>query len=276
MTLAMKRRTGFSLLILVTAALGQTLPGTARAQDDRERASIVLGAFITDRETRTRLDSDTSPGTDIELENELGLESSSTVFRIGGYYWMRPRHRIDFSVFDLSRSATKQIDETINFGDQVFNINTFVETSNDLTILKADYTFAVVNREQGFLGLTGGLYVADTKLALRERTLGTFESEDLTAPLPVVGFRGEYEISDRVSLRGAAQWFSIDAGDVDGSLRDIYLGVDYGFNDRMAIGLAYNDVSLDVNATESGGFEGALDWGYDGFLLYFKADFGSQ
>ena len=61
--------------------------------------------------------------------------------------------------------------------------------------------------------------------------------------------------------------------DVSGSLRDIYVGADYGFNERMAVGLAYNDVSTSVDASETGGFEGSLDCGYDAFLLYLKAVF---
>ena len=262
--------------LLVAGLLAHAPSGPAEAQEARERASFAIGAFITDRRSQARLDSDTDPGSDIDLENELGLEESSTVARVGGYYWMNPRHRLDFSVFDLSRDASRQIDETIEFGDEVFNIDTVVESTSDLTIWKVDYTYAVINRDRGFLGLTGGLYIADTSLTLREQTLGTFESEDLTAPLPVVGFRGDWAITDRFTLRGAVQWFSIETDDVDGSLRDLYLGVDYGFNQRMAIGLAYNEVAMNVGASEEGGFEGALDWGYDGFLLYYKLDIGGQ
>ena len=42
----------------------------------------------------------------------------------------------------------------------------------------------------------------------------------------------------------------------------------------MAVGLAYNRVSMNIGAAEYGdGFNGRLDWGYDGLLLYFKYDF---
>ena len=265
-----------SVLLLVAGVTGQSLPVAAEAQATRERGSLAAGAFITDRQTTTRLDSTLTPGTDIELENDLGLETSSTVLRVSGHYWVKPKHRLDFSLFDLSRSSTNQIDESIEFGDESFDINTVVETASDLSILKAAYTYAVINRERGFLGITGGLYVAETQLTLQQQALGTFESEDLTAPLPVIGLRGEYEITDKITVRAAGEWFKISTGDVDGRLRDIYLGVDYGFNRRIAVGLAYNDVSMSIGASETGGFEGALDWGYDGFLLYFKIDFGGQ
>ncbi len=262
-----------SAALVASGLYVQLLPATLQAQEDRERGSVSFGAFITDRQSSARLDSGQGAGTDIDLETDLGMESSSTVARLGGYYWVTPRQRLDFSVFDLSRTSTTPIDETIEFGDEIFNIDTVVASKSDLSIFKAAYTFAAINRERGYLGVTGGLYVANTRLTLSEASLGTAESEDLTAPLPVIGLRGEYEITDRITLRGAGEWFKIDTGDVSGRLRDIYVGADYGFSERMAVGLAYNDVSMSIGASESGGFEGTLDWGYDGFLLYFKLDF---
>jgi hypothetical protein len=277
MTYGTVRHTSFAALILSGAAL---LPTTSVAQEPqymRERASVLLGMFITDRATSARLDdSSGSGGSDIDLENDLGLEDSTSVFRFGGYFWFKPRHRFDFSIFDLSRDATRQIQETIDFGDQTFQINTTVTTANDVTIYKADYTFAALNRPRGFLGIIGGLYVSANKLSISNPTLGVAESEDLTAPLPVVGVRGEYAITERIALRGAVQWFGIDTGDVEGRLVDSYIGADYTFGKRFAVGLALNDVSLNVDATDDTGWNGELDWGYDGVLLYFKTDFGGN
>ena len=269
----MTRSSNFASALLCAICL---LPTMTFAQETRERASLMLGAFITDRDSNTRLDSDQGQGTDINLQDDLGLKRSLTVARLGGYYWMTPRQRLDFSFFDFSRSATRPIDETIEFGDQTFNINTSVSTQSDLSILKAAYTFAVINRARSFLGLTGGLYVAQTKLTLSESAAGTFESEDLTAPLPVVGIRGEYELTERITFRGSGEWFRIDTGDVDGRLSDLQVGLDYRFNERMALGLSYNDVSMNIGASETGGYEGRVDWAYDGFLLFFKWDLGSQ
>jgi hypothetical protein len=101
------------------------LPAQER-QFERERGGLLLGAFITDRATSARLDSGQGSGSDISFEDDLGLESSTSVFRFGGYYWFTPRQRFDFSVFDLSRDASRRIDETIDFGDQTFLINTVV------------------------------------------------------------------------------------------------------------------------------------------------------
>lgn len=264
--------------LLVWCAVALAVPEISDAQTERgnERAGIALGFFVTDRDTSTRLDSENGAGTDLDLEDDLGLESSTSVVRFGGYYWFNERHRIDGAYFDLSRSADWPIDETIDFGDETFEINTVVHADNDLTIIKADYSYAVISRDDGFLALTGGLYVAESKMALSEQTLGRAESEGLTAPLPVFGLRGDYQIGDHWTLRGVAQWFKITTDDVGGRLRDFYFGGDYAFGGRMAIGAAYNMVSMNISATEDDGFTGALDWGYDGVLVYFKYDFGRR
>jgi hypothetical protein len=254
------------------------VPWAANAQPTErgERASIVLGAFVTDRQSSTRLDSDAGEGTVIDLEEDLGLESSTSVARLGGYVWLGERHRLDGSYFDLSRSASAPVQETIEFGDQTFVINTVVETESDLMIIKADYTFAVVARDRGWFGLTGGLYVAETTLSLSQATLGRAETEDVTAPLPVFGLRGDYAVNDRITLRGAVQLFAFEADDVDGRFSDLYLGADYGFGERMAVGLAYNRVSMNLGAVEDRGFDARLNWGYDGLLLYFKLNLGAR
>ncbi len=144
---------------------------------------------------------------------------------------------------------------------------------SELRVLKADYTFGVLSRERSFLGITGGLYVAQTALSLTAPSVDASESGDITAPLPVLGVRGDYAITDRFTLRGAAQWFGWETDETKGTLRDFYVGADYGFGRRMAVGLAYNEVSMSLGAQEDS-FRGRLDWGYDGLLLYFKLAFG--
>ncbi len=263
------------LLSLAVAALACWGTQAAEAQE-RERAGIIVGTFVTDRASETRLDSTTSTGTDIDLEADLGLETSTTVGRFGAYVWIKPRQRFDFSYFDLSRSADHRIEETIDFGDETFTINTIVSTENKLKILKTDYTFAPLTRDRGYLGVTGGLYIGSLKFSISEPTFGMAETEDVTAPLPVLGFRGEFDITDRITLGGASQWFAIDAGDVSGRLHDFYLGADYRFGKRMAVGLGYNTVSMNVEADDIDGRTGRLDWSYDGWLLYLKANLGMR
>jgi hypothetical protein len=232
--------------------------------------------FVTDHHATTRLDSANGRGTDIDLEKDLGLDTSQSVARLGGYYWFRPRGRVDAAVFDLSRKASLPLRRTVDFGDQEYLIDTTIETESDLTILTADYTHALLMKPRGYLGITAGLYVAETRLALSEKTAGRFETQKLTAPLPLAGLRGDYSLTNRIALRGAVEWFRFAAEDVDGRFRDLYVGADYALTKRIALGLAYNDVTMNLGAVDDEGFDGRLNWGYDGVLLYFKYDFGQS
>ena len=248
----------------------------AQEPEQRERAAISFGAFISRPATEARVDNDSGQGTDLNLEDDLGLQSSMTIARLDGHWWLSRRNRLDFSVFNFSRDGTRTIDETIDFGDRTFAINTVVNSTQDLDIVKAAYTFAPVIKVRGFIGVTAGLYVAQTELSLSQATLGTAQKQDLTAPLPVIGVRGQYAITDRIKLRGSLEVFGIETGDVSGHLSDFNVAADYGFGKRFAVGLAYNDVGMDIDASEGvSGFRGALDWGYSGWLLYLNVDIGN-
>lgn len=258
--------------VCAVAAMILTIPAFAADTVAGDRFSISLGVFFTDRDTETQLDGTTAMGTPTDLENDLGLESSDNVFRIDGYFRFNERHRVDFSVFDLSRSSSKQIDRNIQWGDSLYSINTVVDADFDLAIYKAAYTYSFMRRENGYLGVTAGIYAADTKIRLSEQNLGQTAIGDITAPLPVIGLRGEYEFADNWSFRASGEFFFVEFDDIEGSLVDLYAGVDYAIRDSFSVGLGVNSVSLDVDASQSS-FQGSLDWKYTGGLLFLKFDF---
>lgn len=243
----------------------------AIAQDD-PRLSISLGAFFADRDSQTRIDGESSPGTDVDLESDLGLDRSDTVFRVDGYWRFAEKHRFDLSAFDLSRSSSKQIEREIIWDDTTYPINTTVNSELDLAIYKAAYTWMFLKRDRSFLGATVGLYIADIGASLSASTAGSVESSDVTAPLPVIGLRGEYRFADRWSLRGSGEIFAIEYGDYDGSLYDLFVGLDFSATDTIAVGVGVNSVQLDIGVTKNN-FQGDVDWQYDGAMAYLKFDF---
>lgn len=257
------RSTWLVLLLVVTSA--------ANAQED-PRFSIGLGAFFTDRDSQTRIDGEASSGTDVDLESDLGLEKSDTVFRVDGYWRFAEKHRFDFSAFDLSRSASKQIEREVIWNDTIYPINTTVDAELDLAIYKAAYTWMFLKRDRSFLGATVGLYIADIGATLSGSAGGSVESSDLTAPLPVIGLRGEYRFADRWSLRGSGEIFAIEYDIYDGSLYDFFIGLDFSATETISVGIGVNSVQLDIGVDKSS-FQGDLDWQYDGALAYLKFDF---
>ncbi len=258
--------------LVVSVGLSPFTAAAARPADD-EKFSLSLGLFITDRESDTRVDaSGGSSGTVVDLENDLGLDSTDSVFRVDGYYRFAKKHRFDFSVFDLSRRASKMIQRDIEWNGTMFPIDIVVDSDFDLTIYKAAYTWVFLQRESGYLGLTAGLYIADFGNTVSAPMLGEREIAAATAPLPVFGLRGERRFSEAWSFRASGEFFVLEYGDFDGSLYDLYLGLDYQVMDHMAVGIGINSVGMDIGITKPNA-TGNLDWRYDGGLIFLKFDF---
>jgi len=261
------------LYYAVAASLIFQVQAASAQEQEFNHFSVSVGIFLTDRESKTRLDGSLGDdGTDVDLESDLGLDRSDTVFRLDGSYRFNDRHRIDISAFDLSRSKSRVIDEEVEWGDTVFPINVNVRTELDLAIYKLAYTWSFMQRDKGYLGLTGGLYVLSLGTKLSASDIGSVESDGLTAPLPVVGLRGEYEISEKFTFRASGEVFSLKYNEYDGTLVDLYAGIDYRLSEHAAIGLGLNSVHLDVGISRNQ-FTGNLDWRYDGGLLFLKFDF---
>lgn len=259
------------VMVSTAAIIALSIPADAAAQD--EKLSVSLGVFLTSRDSETRIDGQIpDSGTPVDLENDLGFDKSDTVFRVDGYYRFNDKHRIDASVFDLSRSASKQIEGEIDWNDTVYPIDTVVNASLDLSVYKLAYTWSFMRRDKGYLGVTGGLYVADIGTSLSAEANALSSSGGVTAPLPVVGLRGQYDFSEKWSLRGSAEIFALEYDDYSGSLYDVYAGLDYQVSDHVAVGVGVNSVRINVGVDKTN-FNGDLDWQYDGGLLFLKFDF---
>ncbi len=240
---------------------------------DGDRVSFSLGVFATDRDSKGSLDSSSGiEGTDVDFEADLGLETSDTVFRFDGYYQFNERHRVDLSVFDLSRNSKRVIERDFRWGDSSYAVDAEVRTGTDLAIYKAAYTYSFLRRNTGYLGVTAGLYVADISVSLGGQTFQEAEVGEITAPMPVVGLRGEYQVAKSWTLRGSSEIFVVNLDDIQGSLVDVFIGLDYRLLDTVSLGVGYNAVEIDVDATDSD-YSGNLQWDYKGGLIYLKFNY---
>jgi len=151
-------------------------------------------------------------------------------------------------------------------------LNTNLESDFNLSIYKVGYTWSFLKKERGFLGVTAGLYIADIGTRLDAPLIGSREVGDATAPLPVVGLRGEYHLAERWALRASGEFFFLEYGDFDGSLIDLLIGLEFDLSNNVDVGIGANSVRLDVEVGRDD-LTGGFDWKYDGVLAYLKFDF---
>ena len=234
---------------------------------------FMVGAFITDQDMKTEFDFNLGDvDIRVDFEDDLGLRDSQSVGRLAAFYKFNERHQLDFDVFDLSQRSAATLEREIEWGDTVFPIAAEISTGLDLSIYKIAYTYYPLRRDEGKLGITGGFYVADIDLEMRVQENDLREIGDVTAPLPVLGVRGEYYLSDRWRLSASIEWFGVEIDEYDGQLLDSLIAADFRMSEHSSIGLGYNHVDLDVDATEEK-LQADLTWKYSGVIAYLRFTF---
>ena len=175
-----------------------------------KRFKFDVGNYFVFHDTRFRLDSKTlGRGGDIDLEEELNLEPILKSFRFDAYWRYLPKHRLEFSFFDISRKGSTRIGKNVQFGDRTFFLGATLNTNLDLKIYKGSYHWAFIHTNKYEFGTSIGLNVMDIKLELANPILGSFVAETITIPLPVFGFKGTYFFTPKFSFAGGAEVFAL-------------------------------------------------------------------
>jgi hypothetical protein len=266
--------------VLITCVLLAVSAGTVRAQSAStpwEKGSIQFGGFITSSDTEMRIDSSSGAiGAVVNVENALGVDSSKTTFRIDTFYRFGEtrRHQIDLHYFDSRRSGDRVLDDTLEIGDTVFPIGATVSTQFDLQFINLDYSYAFVQDDRVRLSVAGGLHTTGVHFKVDSPGLALFEDQTFTAPLPVVGLRGEVAVTERWRLKGGADVFYLEYDQYTGLLADTSLAVEYLPFKHAAFGLGINTVRMKVESDgdNSGGtdLKGEVKFNFTGLLMYAR------
>ena len=131
-----------------------------KSKDPWEKFNLNLGVFF------SAIDSSIGAGVNnvgigFDLEEALGLDTSTTAFRIDAFWRFTDnnRHRFDFSWFDIKRDSTKVLTKEFLVGDEVFPIGTTLESTMDFKIFKGSYTYSFFQDDRFDFGVSLGLYV---------------------------------------------------------------------------------------------------------------------
>ena len=266
------------LLILLVAASPPHVFAADLADPDWpwERFGFTLGGFVTTVNSQVRIgDQRLGAGIDIDIEEALGLNTTSTVFRLGATYRFGKsrRHQAEFSWFELHRDAAKTLESDIVVDDVVYPVGTMVDSYLDFQIWKAAYNYSFFLDDRINLAAGIGLFVVPIKYGVNASGIGE-TGEDITAPLPVVGLRAEFVLTRKWFLRASTDLFYLEIGDFRGTIVDSVTAVEYKPWKHLGFGLAANFFKVGIEA--KGGdfpnidFVGNVQVDYLGLLLYGK------
>jgi hypothetical protein len=256
------------------------LPVTAVCEDSRgelgDAFHIALGTFIVNTDTKLRLDGNAGQqGREIDWEKNFG-EGDVNRFRVDGYWRFGERHKLRALVFSSSRGGSRTIDEEISWGGEIFPVNATIDGEFKFSIYELAYEYAFMRRESYELAASFGLHYADYKATL-EATGGAADtriekSGSVGAPLPVLGLRGTWLLSQTFSIDASGQFFALTYGDFDGNLQDYRMLLNWQPKSWLGLGIGYDHFSFNVNM-DSSNFRGKMDWTYHGPMIFYSASF---
>ena len=253
--------------------------------DDHEitdKLFFTLGGFNTPNlQSQLRIDpKGIGIGTIIDLEDDLDLQKSVSVWRLDGHYRFNQRHRIEWSYFDLNRTgSTTLLDKDIQIGDVVFPVKFRIDSEWDFKVTKVSYAYSFINTAKYEFYLGGGLNIRDVSVGFTGvgSLSGTSQTRVFndggTLPLPTLTAGMQYNISDKLAIRFRTESFFIQIGDSSGRWQDTYALVDYRITKKFGIGGGLNFFNINLEGDLRNNYKAQLESNYTGFMLYLSARF---
>jgi hypothetical protein len=286
MKLSSSLRIAVVFAALLLAELG--MANNAVAADEmiafgKEMFKLNLGYYVPNFDSRVAVGvpAGTPPG-DINPEQDLGLENQLGGARFDGYWRFADRHRLMFGYYKLDRSASRVltkdigpiqipalgVNDTIKAGS---NINT--EAKWEIFILGYGYSFYKTDTVEiaGQIGLNVaqlGTKLNGTLILGSGPTLtGATAGSEVTAPLPAIGFSGDWAIDESWRMRGHAGGFKIKINNIEATVVDAGLAGEYRVYRNIWAGLGYSLLNASAKKDESTS-NASLDWRTGGWQLY--------
>jgi hypothetical protein len=267
-TIKIKKSAFFIILSMMFCFISSdNLLAAEKDVSELETVKLNLGAFIPFFNTELRVDSTTQgQGTDLDLEDRLGLDEEITEFRVDGYIRFFDRHRLQLGYYKLSRSAAAQLIPPFQFGDINFDgVQVFTDT--DVNIYEASYMYSFLQNDRLELAGTLGAQTVDIDVSITGNGGLVTESASVVGPLPVIGLDLTYKFTSDLHLTSRVQFFTLEVDEYDGTLVDFRAALEYMFWENFGLGVGYNMFYIDVEVDGSR-FLGDVDYKFQGVNVF--------
>jgi hypothetical protein len=254
-----------TLSAIATAVLLVSVAGAVpvAAQEDeftrgnglRDRFRIGAGAFFVTHDTFARLSpaGGNLPGVDIEADS--AVPENQTDFRLDGHWRISRRHRLDFGYWAMNRGAVTRLSGEIEWDGETFPVDAEIATVWDTRILRTEYRFSVISRDDLDVGLSLGLFAVKVTsgIGLGNDQDNVTTDVSQTAPLPMLGAGVEWFFSRDFVFRASGQYLALSISDIfDGSWGELKAAVEWYPLQKAGIGVMYNFADIDLDLRNIG------------------------
>jgi hypothetical protein len=267
---------------------------SARAQDTptedllKDRFVINLGGFaVTSTINGSLKGSANTSGQNINFDKQFGTDGNQTRVRLDFLWRITPTQHLRFSYFDDDVRRTRTIDQDLAWGDYTFIAGGQVTAETKFQVYELAYEFAFLRRQNYEIAAIAGIHFDHLTLKLsgdasltvdtpagpvEEPATFASKSNSVPAPLPVLGLRGDWAVSPHVYLDASGEVFKLSYQGINGNWADLRVGATWMFSHHFGVGVGYDHFATHVDLSK-GSFNGRLNFGYQGLLIYVKGGF---
>jgi hypothetical protein len=193
----MIRSTLLSLAGLAILAAGPVAAqeSTVSLYNKLELSPSVTSAILN---SNIRVDSESGAGTDIEAEDDLGLQTVRWEPRLMGRWRPGRHHEIEFGYQFARRNSEHQLERTITIRDTTFDAGLNVKSHMNTDIAYLNYRYAIIanDRTQAGIGLGLGAlpfnFGVDALASAGSKQVTYTAGEKLTVPVGALGLYGRF------------------------------------------------------------------------------------
>ena len=246
-----------------------------------ERYLLEAGGTIVNFDSRIRINSrDDSIDKEVDLEDDVGVDSEVRIGTLKGSWRMADRHRLTLLYAPISRATERTTINDIEVGGDIIRAGASVGVETKTHVFDIEYLYSFYKRPKLELGVSAGIYWMNTNTQLTaagqvsvegsdqdEFRTDFKESQRFLAPLPLLGVSASYAIKPRWLTHAYARYLDVTINDIDGRILSLNLETEYYFTDHVALGAAYTAFDLSV---EQRGivFINSLKYSYEGLAIY--------
>lgn len=249
-------------------APAETIPQHRLFQDSFR---FSVGGYYASTNTTARLDASGGVGVDVNFEDALGLDDRKLVAE-GSMQWrFAERWRLDVEYFGITRRATRTLSQTIEWGDQTFNIGDEVDSKFRISDLRTSVGYTFFQRSDKELGFGLGLHSTALRASI-DSTAGGAEAADVLAPLPVFSFYGNFALTDTWAMTTRLDWLSLSYDDYSGEIRSVALDFLYQPFRHAGFGFGWHSLLIDLGVDKTD-WRGQMTLAYQGPAAYVTFSF---
>ena len=229
-----------------------------------ERYELTIGYSVADFDSKLRINSrDNSLDKEIDFEDVLGFESSVKLGWIRGSWRMADRHRLSLLYMPIKRSSQLTTQKDIDVDGNILKSGASMGTEVNTHTFDIEYIYSFYKKPEWEIGITAGIYWMNSLVELsaagevliegsgQAEFRTDYQSEQrVIAPLPLIGVRAAYEVSQQWRARVSARYLDVTIGEIEGRILNLNLVAEYYFNKNLGLGASLT--TFDVSVQQSG------------------------